>query len=113
MAAANKIKHYKDELGPTGPFAPGKGRFVPFAVSSGGLLAPDALGLLKHWAHCRVGEPATAGTSASSAASRPYLLNSLRLTSTVLQRPVERLPHPPRCRGAQRDACGGTWAGAN
>ena len=86
LAAANKIKHYKDELGPTGPFAPGKGRFVPFAMSSGGLLAPDALGLLKHWAHCRVGEPATASTSSSSAASRPYLLNSLRLTSTVLQR---------------------------
>ena len=86
LAAADKIKHYNDELGPSGPFAPGKGRFVPFAVSYGGLLSPDALDLLKHWARCRVGEPATVSTSAGSAASRPYLLNSLRLTSTVHQR---------------------------
>ena len=85
-AVAHKNKHYNVESGPSGPFAPGKGRFVPFAMSYGGLLAPEAIGLLKHWARCRVGEPATAGTSAGSAASRPYLLNSLRLTSTVLQR---------------------------
>ena len=42
--------------------------------------SPSAFALLKRWAHCRV------EASAGSAASRPYLLNSIRMLSTVQQR---------------------------
>jgi len=81
-AEDSKLRHYRAELSAAGPFAPGKGSLVPFVLSDGGLPGPRALALLrlKRWAHCRV------GASAGSAASRPYLLNSIRMISTVQQR---------------------------
>ena len=48
-----KLQHYQRERAPGGPLAPGKGSLVPFAITSGGLLAPSALALLKRFARAR------------------------------------------------------------
>ena len=68
--------------------APGTGKFVPFAVSSGGLLAPRALSYLKSLARVRSGPHVQAdGTddAGSAEASQSYLRHGVQLLSTVLQ----------------------------
>jgi len=49
-----KLKHYTRELEPGGPFAPGKGTFVPFVVSDRCLLYPAAAGLVQSFAQRRI-----------------------------------------------------------
>ena len=88
-----KRSHYKNEMAPSGPLAPGTGCFVPFAVASGGLLGPAARQLLRRWAKRQAGPNSQASTdgpdgggSESQAATRSFLAHGIRLLSTVLHR---------------------------
>jgi hypothetical protein len=83
---AKKLKHYARELAPGGPFAPGKGKFVPFVVSDRGLLAPAASKLLKDFALTRTGVAGGGTGDPRSPTSKTFRANGVRMISTVIQR---------------------------
>ena len=84
---ASKYAHYKDEMASGGPMAPGIGMFVPFVVTSGGLLSPTALWLLRQWARHRAGSGEDGGDNrARGSASRSFCRHGIRLLSTFLHR---------------------------
>ena len=85
-AVAKKLKHYERELAPAGPFAPGKGKFVPFVASDRGLLAPAASKLLKDFALKRTCVAGGGDGDPRSPASKAFRANGARLISTVIQR---------------------------
>ena len=81
-----KLKHYTRELEPGGPFAPGKGTFVPFVVSDRGLLSPAASGLVQSFAQRRTSVTNGGDGEPHSAAFTAYSANGLRLISTTIMR---------------------------
>jgi hypothetical protein len=83
---AKKLHHYARELAPGGPFAPGKGKFVPFVATDRGLLAPAASKLLKEFALTRSGVAGGGDGDPRSQASKAFRVNGARTISTVIQR---------------------------
>ena len=79
-----KLRHYQRERAPGGPLAPATGTLVPFAITSGGLLAPSAKDLLKRFARDRSAFQDREDDPLSASSS--YLRHSVQLISTVLQR---------------------------
>ena len=79
-----KLRHYQRERAPGGPLAPATGTLVPFAITSGGLLAPSAKDLLKRFARDRSAFQDREDDLLSASSS--YLRHSVQLISTVLQR---------------------------
>ena len=83
---AKKLHHYARELAPGGPFAPGKGKFVPFVATDRGLLAPAASKLLKEFALTRTDVAGGGDGDPRSQASKAFRVNGARTISTVIQR---------------------------
>ena len=81
-----KLKHYAREREPGGPFAPGKGVFVPFVVSDRGLLSPAASRLVQSFAKRRTSVTSGGDGEPHSAAFTAYSVNGLRLISTTVMR---------------------------
>ena len=81
-----KLTHCKREREPGGPFAPGKGVFVPFVVSDRGLLSPAASRLVKSFAQRRTSVTNGGDGEPHSAAFIAYSVNALRLISTTIMR---------------------------
>jgi hypothetical protein len=86
VAEAMKVKHYARELALGGPFAPGKGKLIPFAATDRGLLGPAARELLKRFAYTRCSVAGGGDGDARSPESQAFHGNGLRLISTVVQR---------------------------